>query len=80
MNKKGFTLIELLIVIVIIGIVTGIGIPIYNNVRNMANERLYQSKVKAIEAAAILYFNETNRNIFNVKDLIENGKLSPEIY
>ena len=78
MNKKGFTLIELLTVIVIIGIVTSIGIPIYNNVRNMANERLYQSKVKAIEAAAILYFNETNRNIFNVKDLIENGKLSPD--
>ena len=32
MNKKGFTLIELLIVIVIIGIVTGIGIHIYINV------------------------------------------------
>ena len=78
MNKKGFTLIELLTVIVIIGIVTGIGIPIYNNVRNNANERLYQSKVKAIETAAISFAEESNQNIFNVKDLIENGKLSPD--
>ncbi len=78
MNKKGFTLIELLTVIVIIGIVTGIGIPIYNNVRNSANEKLYQSKVKAIETAAISFAEETNQNIFNVKDLIENGKLSPD--
>ena len=40
-NKKGFTLIELLIVVAIIGILAGVGIPMYNG---------YMSKAKISSA------------------------------
>ena len=48
--KKGFTLIELLIVVAIIGILAGVGIPMYNGYMTKAKITATASKHKMIES------------------------------
>ena len=48
--KKGFTLIELLIVVAIIGILAGVGIPMYNGYMTKAKISATASKHKMIAA------------------------------
>ena len=50
MNHKAFTLIELLIVVAIIGILAGVGIPMYNGYMTKAKISATASKHKMIEA------------------------------
>ena len=49
-SKKSFTLIELLIVVAIIGILAGVGIPMYNGYMTKAKISATASKHKMIEA------------------------------
>ena len=49
-NRKSFTLIELLIVVAIIGILAGVGIPMYNGYMTKAKISATASKHKMIEA------------------------------
>ena len=50
MNHKAFTLIELLIVVAIIGILAGVGIPMYNGYMTKAKISATASKHKMIES------------------------------
>ena len=54
-NKKGFTLIELLIVVAIIGILAGVGIPMYNGYMAKAkieSTKTNHSNIKSFIAAS----------------------------
>ena len=65
MNKinKAFTLIELLIVVAIIGILAGVGIPMYNGYMTEAKINATISKHKAIESELIAGFTKcSNRS------------------
>jgi type IV pilus assembly protein PilA len=46
MNQSGFTLVEILIVIVIIGIITAVGVPVFSNYRTRALNSSSLSDIK----------------------------------
>jgi len=50
-KKKGFTLVELLIVVVILGILSGVAIPRFMTTRDEAQFRSCQSNLAAINSA-----------------------------
>ena len=54
-NQKGFTLVELLVVVVIIGILTAIAIPVYNNASRNAERRAVEANLKTIDSAVQQY-------------------------
>ena len=56
--KKGFTLIELLIVVAIIGILAGVGIPMYNGY-------MAESKLNATESNFNIIAENTNILLFD---------------
>lgn len=55
MNKKGFTLIEILSVIVLISLLLGVGIAGINRISTNMKDKSYETKIRNIEQAAILY-------------------------
>jgi len=76
--KKGFTLVELLAVIAIFTAIILIAVPIYNNVTNSVNEKMYETKIKNILSKAENYSTNTNKFVFDVKTLIEQGELTSD--
>lgn len=58
MNKRGFTLMELLAVIVILGIITMISIPIYNNIQDNSNQDNYEYYEKMVKSATEIYVDQ----------------------
>ncbi len=59
-NQKGFTLVELLVVVVIIGILTAIAIPVYNNASRNAERRAVEANLKTIDSAIQQYKMDNN--------------------
>ncbi|GIZ11645.1 prepilin-type N-terminal cleavage/methylation domain-containing protein [Pseudomonas sp. NCCP-436] len=53
---KGFTLIELMIVIAIVGILTAIAIPLFNDYKGRASDASAQADAKAATAILTLAF------------------------
>jgi len=54
-NQKGFTLVELMVVIAIIGIITAIAIPYYNNYKKTACDQAAISDLYNVKAAVQKY-------------------------
>lgn len=64
MKKKGFTLVELLIVIVILGIITGISIPLIRNIREKNQNKEYSNYIESMEYSAKLYMDSHKEDLF----------------
>lgn len=64
MKKKGFTLVELLVVIVILGIITGISIPLIRNIREKNEQKQYTTYMDSLKVSAKLYVNSYEEDLF----------------
>ena len=54
-GQEGFTLVELMIVVVILGIISGIGIQQYGKVQRRAQVSAHNANVRIIKSAANMY-------------------------
>ena len=63
-NKKGFTLVELLVVIVILGIVTGLSIPLIRNIQNNNQKKEYTTYMDTLKYSAKLYIDSYGEDLF----------------
>lgn len=69
-EEQGFTLVELLVVIVIIGVLAGIGIPTYRGFIQRSYEAATLAELQAISMAVKFYFIENdNETEFKLNSL-----------
>ena len=68
MNKKGFTLTELLVVVVILGIITGLSIPLIRNLSSNMEEKKYNTYADSVLQAAKLYKDSYSEDLFGRKE------------
>ena len=71
MNKKncGFTLVELLVTIVILGIITGLSIPLIRNVQSSHEKRQYETYRDSLEYASKIYLDSYEEDLFGHDDI-----------
>ena len=62
-EEKGFTLVELLVVIVILGVLAGIGIPTYRGFIDRSHEAATLAELQAVSMAIKYYFIEPEHDI-----------------
>jgi type IV pilus assembly protein PilE len=61
----GFTLMELLIVVAIISIIAGIGVPMYNGYIQSSKESVAKNSLKSISLLQADYYSENNKYLTN---------------
>ena len=66
-NNKGFTLVELLVAVAILGIITGMSIPLIRNVRQNNEQRKYTSYGESLVQSAKLYVDSYGEDLFGHK-------------
>jgi len=76
-GERGFSLIELMIVIAIIGILVGVGIPAWQSSVRSANQAAAIRSLQAIAVEQRTYYNTHNRSGYGTFDqLIADGALN----
>jgi prepilin-type N-terminal cleavage/methylation domain-containing protein len=78
-DNRGFTLIELLIVIVIIGILVGIGIPLFTNARSNAQSAKVQQALDVVATAKARWAVEPTNNITDMATIPTTNQIFPYI-
>ncbi len=68
-DELGFTLIELMVVVLIIGILLGVGLPAYLGARRTANDRAVAGNVRNAFTAARVYYNERLAYTANIGEM-----------
>ncbi len=63
-NRKGFTLVELLVVVVILGIITGLSIPLIRNIQNSNEKKEYKAYLDTLKYSAKLYVDSYGEDLF----------------
>ena len=75
-RARGFSLIELMIVIAIIGILVGIGIPAWQSSVRSANQAAAIQALKAIATSQRIYYNSHGRSSYATLDqLVADGTI-----
>ena len=75
-RQRGFSLIELMIVIAIIGILVGVGIPAWQASVRSTNEAAAIKTLGTIATVQVAYYNSKNRSAYGTFDqLVESGLL-----
>ncbi len=74
-QQEGFTLVELMIVVVILGIISGIGIQQYGKVQDKARVSAHNANVKIITSAANMYLMVNDSIPANIDALVDGGFL-----
>ena len=75
-QERGFSLIELMIVIAIIGILVGVGVPAWRNAVIAGNEAAAVQNLRTIAAEQRIYYNSKGRTNYATFDqLRESGSL-----
>jgi prepilin-type N-terminal cleavage/methylation domain-containing protein len=59
-NIKAFTLIELLIVVAILGVISAIAVPVYNDYIKTAKQEAAKNSLRSIALAQVEYRSENN--------------------
>ena len=68
-EEKGFTLVELLVVIVILGVLAGIGIPTYRGFIDRSHKAATIAELQAVSMAIKFYFMEHGEGSFDLSEL-----------
>ena len=68
-NTSGFTLVELIVVVVIIGILSSIAIPSFNNASDKAKQREASTLLASYAKAAQAFYTETSQVAESAADL-----------
>lgn len=63
-NNKGFTLVELLVVIVIMGIITGLSFPVVRQLQEKNTSSRYETYQRALVSGAKLYIDSFEEDLF----------------
>lgn len=69
-QQEGFTLVELMIVVVILGIISGIGIQQYGKVQENARVAADQANIRIIKSAVQMYEMGEGKKPSDITDLV----------